>query len=108
MEGSRVPAGRDHRPPNAGRAAIGPVARSGRAATTTDGLAEGEASLSIYKASEIYGQDATELSPELFRCWGRGLARQLAPQAKFVVGGDVRRSTRPCWTPWPKGWSSRA
>lgn len=58
-----------------------------------DWPAEGEAPLSIYKACEIYGRADGELTPDLFRRWGRGLARQLEPQAKFIVGGDVRRST---------------
>jgi len=44
---------------------------------------------------DIRGEAATELSPALYEAWGRALGGQLAPSAKFVVGGDVRESTPP-------------
>jgi phosphomannomutase len=49
--------------------------------------------LSLYKPHEISGCVDTELTPELYRSWGRTLGRQVEPRAKFVVGGDVRRQT---------------
>jgi len=49
--------------------------------------------LSIYKPCDIRGVAGTELEPEFYRRWGRGLGLQVAPKAKFVIGGDVRRST---------------
>jgi phosphomannomutase/phosphoglucomutase len=49
--------------------------------------------LSLYKPHEISGCVETELTPELYRSWGRTLGRQVEPGAKFVVGGDVRRQT---------------
>lgn len=51
--------------------------------------------MSIYKAYDILGQADGELTPELYRSWGRTLGQQLEPKAKFVVGGDVRGSTPP-------------
>jgi phosphomannomutase/phosphoglucomutase len=50
--------------------------------------------LSIYKPCDVRGK-TTELAPELYRSWGLTLGHQLAPHSKFVVGGDVRRSTPP-------------
>lgn len=49
--------------------------------------------MSIYRPCEIRGCARRELSPELYRQWGRTLGWQVEPRAKFVVGGDVRRST---------------
>jgi phosphomannomutase/phosphoglucomutase len=49
--------------------------------------------VSIYKPCDIRGAAATELSPQLYRSWGRTLGRQVEPGAKFVTGGDVRAST---------------
>ena len=49
--------------------------------------------MSLYKPHEISGCVDTELTPELYRSWGRTLGRQVEPRAKFVVGGDVRRQT---------------
>jgi len=49
--------------------------------------------VSIYKPCDIRGAAATELSPQLYRSWGRTLGRQVEPGAKFVAGGDVRAST---------------
>jgi phosphomannomutase/phosphoglucomutase len=49
--------------------------------------------LSLYKPHEISGCVDTELTPELYRSWGRTLGGQVPPRAKFVVGGDVRRQT---------------
>lgn len=49
--------------------------------------------MSIYKPCDIRGHVATDLTPELYRSWGRTLGGQLEPGAKFVVGGDVRLST---------------
>jgi len=49
--------------------------------------------VSVYKPCDIRGDAATELSAALYEAWGRALGRQLAPSAKFVVGGDVREST---------------
>ena len=49
--------------------------------------------VSIYKPCDIRGTAATELSPQLYRSWGRTLGRQIEPGAKFVTGGDVRAST---------------
>lgn len=49
--------------------------------------------MSIYKPCDIRGQVGTELKPELYRSWGETLGRQLEPESKFVVGGDVRDST---------------
>ncbi len=51
--------------------------------------------MSIYKPCDIRGCAARELTPELYRAWGRTLGRQVEPMAKFVVGGDVRSSTPP-------------
>lgn len=42
---------------------------------------------------DIQGEAGSELEPELYARWGRGLGLQVAPQAKFVIGGDVRGST---------------
>jgi phosphomannomutase / phosphoglucomutase len=49
--------------------------------------------VSIYKACDIRGTAGTELTPELYRQWGRTLGQQVEPAAKFVVGGDLRAST---------------
>jgi phosphomannomutase/phosphoglucomutase len=49
--------------------------------------------LSIYKPCDIRGQAQSELTPDLYRRWGRALGLQVAPNEKFVVGGDVRPST---------------
>ncbi len=49
--------------------------------------------MSIYKPCDIRGEAATELTPELYRSWGRALGQQVEAKAKFVVGGDVRDST---------------
>lgn len=49
--------------------------------------------MSVYKPCDIRGDAAEELSPELYRSWGRVLGERLDPGACFVVGGDVRRST---------------
>ncbi len=51
--------------------------------------------MSIYKPCDIRGCATRELTPELYRGWGRGLGVQVGPKAKFVVGGDVRTSTPP-------------
>ena len=48
--------------------------------------------MSIYKPCDIRG-DVSELSPSLYRSWGRSLGRRLDPGAAFIVGGDVREST---------------
>lgn len=49
--------------------------------------------MSIYKPCDIRGQAHHELTPDLYRRWGRALGLQVAPNEKFVVGGDVRPST---------------
>jgi len=49
--------------------------------------------LSIYKACDIRGRAARELTPELYQTWGYLLGLRVNPMAKFVVGGDVREST---------------
>lgn len=49
--------------------------------------------MSIYTSHEISACVATQLTPELYRSWGRTLGCQIAPSEKFVVGGDVRRET---------------
>ena len=51
--------------------------------------------MSIYKPCDIRGDAIEELTPDLYSHWGRILGRRLAPTAKFVIGGDVRASTRP-------------
>jgi len=51
--------------------------------------------VNIYKPCDIRGRAPGELSPELYRRWGRWLGRQVGPQQKFVVGGDVRATTGP-------------
>ena len=48
--------------------------------------------MSVYKACDIRGPVA-ELSPELYRCWGEILGRQVGEGESFVVGGDVRLTT---------------
>jgi phosphomannomutase len=50
-------------------------------------------SVSIYKPCDIRGSVAAELTPELYRRWGRALGRQVEPMAKVVIGGDIRAST---------------
>ena len=49
--------------------------------------------MSIYKPCDIRGNATAELSPELYRNWGRHLGREVAGKGPFVVGGDVRDST---------------
>lgn len=49
--------------------------------------------MSIYKPCDIRGDAGTELSPDLYRSWGRCLGQDLSPGSTFVVGGDVREST---------------
>ena len=49
--------------------------------------------MSIYKPCDIRGP-IDELGPERYRSWGHALGRQVEPKAKFLVGGDVRGSTR--------------
>lgn len=47
-------------------------------------------------ACEIHGPTARQLSPEQYQQWGETLAAQLAPAAKFVIGGDARPATPQC------------
>jgi phosphomannomutase len=47
----------------------------------------------IYRPCDIRGNVDADLTPQLFRSWGRALGRQIAPTEKFVVGGDVRATT---------------
>ncbi len=56
---------------------------------------EAKVLVSIYKPCDIRGLADAELSAAMYEAWGRELGRQLAPGAKFVVGGDVRDSTPP-------------
>ena len=49
--------------------------------------------MSIYKSHDIHGHVCTEMTPELYRSWGRALGAELPAQTKFVAGGDVRLST---------------
>jgi phosphomannomutase / phosphoglucomutase len=49
--------------------------------------------VSIYLPSDIRGDAASELTPELYRRWGFTLGSSVAPSEKFVVGGDLRAST---------------
>jgi len=49
--------------------------------------------VSIYRPSGIRGDAATELNLDLYRRWGLALGSELEPNAKFIVGGDVRSST---------------
>jgi phosphomannomutase len=49
--------------------------------------------LSVYKPCDIRGLANGELTPELYRAWGRALGLQVAPGDKFVIGGDTRCST---------------
>ena len=49
--------------------------------------------MNVYKPCDIRGDAAEELSPALYRSWGRVLGEKLDPGACFVVGGDVRQST---------------
>ena len=51
--------------------------------------------MSIYKACDIRGDAATELSAERYRAWGETLGNLVPAGARFVVGGDVRNSTPP-------------
>jgi phosphomannomutase len=60
--------------------------------------------VSIYKPCDIRGPKA-KLSPALYRCWGQVLGGQVAAQAKFVVGGDVRASTPQFLTALAEGLS---
>ncbi len=48
--------------------------------------------MSIYKPCDIRGPES-ELSPSLYRSWGRALGGKLEAGATFLVGGDVRLST---------------
>ena len=50
--------------------------------------------LSVYKPCDIRGHYPSDLTPELYRSWGRALGRRVEPDTKFVVGGDVRLSTQ--------------
>lgn len=61
--------------------------------------------MSVYKACDIRGDAAGELTPELFRKWGRGLGLQVAAGEKFVVGGDMRKSTPTFLVPLIEGLS---
>ncbi len=49
--------------------------------------------MTIYKPCDIRGDAAWELTPALYKGWGRALGQRLPPMAKFLVGGDVRAST---------------
>jgi len=49
--------------------------------------------VTVYKPCDIRGDAAKELTPALYRSWGRCLGRRLAPGTPFLVGGDVREST---------------
>ena len=49
--------------------------------------------MSVYKPCDVRGSAQAELTPELYRSWGRALGYRVEPGAKFVVGGDVRQST---------------
>ncbi len=49
--------------------------------------------MGIYQACDIRGDAAKELTPQLYRGWGRALGRQVAKGEKFMVGGDGRSST---------------
>ena len=49
--------------------------------------------MSIYKPCDIRGCATRELTPDLYRQWGRTLGARVEPGGKFVVGGDVRWST---------------
>ena len=49
--------------------------------------------MSIFKACDIRGTAGTELTPDLYRRLGLGLARMMGPEREIVVGGDVRLST---------------
>jgi phosphomannomutase / phosphoglucomutase len=49
--------------------------------------------VSIYKPCGIRGDAASELNAGLYRRWGLALGLELEPNAKFVVGGDIRDST---------------
>lgn len=51
--------------------------------------------MSNYKFSGICGDASSELTPEHYRRWGYTLGQWVEPGAKFVVGGDIRRSTPP-------------
>ncbi|MFA6112039.1 MAG: hypothetical protein WDA75_25045 [Candidatus Latescibacterota bacterium] len=48
--------------------------------------------MSLYKACDIRGP-VEELSPELYRTWGRALGNRVGPGATFLAGGDVRLTT---------------
>ena len=58
-----------------------------------DSVSRGGLPVSIYKSCDIRGLAASELTPELYRNWGRVLGSWVPPMAKFVAGGDVRGST---------------
>jgi phosphomannomutase/phosphoglucomutase len=49
--------------------------------------------VSVYKPCDIRGDAATQLTPALYRGWGRSLGHTLPPGTPFLVGGDVRQST---------------
>jgi len=49
--------------------------------------------LGVYKPCDIRGHADHELSPELYRIWGRALGARVGAREKFVVGGDIRAST---------------
>ena len=49
--------------------------------------------MSIYKACDIRGVVGDDLTPDLFRRMGRGIALMMGGQRDIVVGGDLRPST---------------
>ena len=49
--------------------------------------------MSIYTPCDIRGKAVEELTPDLYRRWGRTLGSWVEPKAKFVIGGDLRDST---------------
>ena len=51
--------------------------------------------MSIYRPCSIRGDADHDLSEELYRRWGYALGHEVEPGDKFIVGGDVRRSTPP-------------
>ncbi len=59
--------------------------------------------MSIYRPCDIRGDEATELSADLYEGWGRALGRRLPAGAKFVTGGNVRDSTPPLLAALVKG-----
>ena len=49
--------------------------------------------MSIFKGCDIRGVAGSELTPELFRRMGRGIALMMGDHRAIVVGGDLRVST---------------